>query len=70
MPVKGRLMAIEKQRIVVELIEGLLKKVLATEMKRYTRTLATLIKNPNIKSRKDKGTTRNLSTRDLRKIPR
>ena len=39
-------------------------------MKRTTRTLATLIKNPNIKSRKDEGTRRNLSVRDLWKIRR
>ena len=52
MPLKGRLMAIEKQTIVAKLTEGLLLKVLATEMKKDTRTSARFIKNPNIKSRK------------------
>ena len=62
MPIKGRLAVVEKQRIVAGLIEGLLIEVLATEMKRATRTLATFIKNPNIKSRKYKSTRSNLST--------
>ena len=37
-----------KKNIVAELREGLLIKVLATEMARDTRTLATFIKNSNI----------------------
>ena len=52
MPMKGRLKAIEKQRIVARLTTEFLIKVLATGMKRDTRTSATLIKNPDIKSRK------------------
>ena len=67
MPIKEHLTAIEKKRTVARQIEGLLIKVLATEMKIETRALATFTMNPNIKPRKDKGTIRVLSTRDLRK---
>ena len=52
MPIKGRLTAIEKQRIVAGLTEGLMIKALAKEMTRDTRTLTTFIKNPNIKYKK------------------
>ena len=58
MPIKGRLTVIKKQRIVAGLTEELFIKVLSTEMKRDSRTLATFIKNPNIKFRKDKDTRR------------
>ena len=70
MPIKERLTAIEKLRIVAGLTKGLLIKILATEMKRDIRTLPAITKNPNIKSNTDSGTRRNLSARDLRKIRR
>ena len=46
MPTKGQLTVTEKLRIVAGLIQGLLIKVLATEIKRDTKTLTTFIKNP------------------------
>lgn len=70
MPKKGRLTATEKQRIIAGLAEGLPIMNLATELERDPRTLATFVRNPNIKPRKDKGTRRNLTDRDLRKIRR
>ena len=70
MPKNGRLKVIEKQRIVAGLAEGLSIKDLATELERDPRTLASFVNNPNTKSRKDKGTRRNLSDRDIRKIRR
>ena len=71
MPLKRRLTAIKKHKSVGGLTEGLLIKVLDAEMKRNNRTLATcIIKNSNVKLRKDKGTRRNLSIRDLWKICR
>ena len=70
MPKNGRLKNNEKQRIASGLAEGLSIKNLATVMERDPRTLASYVKDPGTKSRKDKGTRRNLSDRDLRKIRR
>ena len=61
-------MAIGRQQIVARLTEGLLIKDLAREIKMDTRTLATFIKNPNDKFKKNKGGIRNLSAQGLRKI--
>ena len=60
MPEKGRLAAIEKQRIIARLAEGFSIEVSPTELKRDARTLAKFIRNLNIKYRKNKGTRRNL----------
>ena len=69
MPIKRRLTVIEKQRIVPVLAERLLmtEGVLISygDKKKDTITLAIFIKNPNIKSKKDKGTRRNHSLWDL-----
>ena len=65
MPLKGCLTAIENQKIVAELTEGLLIKVLVTEIKRNTIFLATFIRNSNIKFKKDKSPRRNLSSCNL-----
>ena len=70
MPKKGRLTATEKQETIAGLTEGLSIINLARELKRDPRTLATFVRYPNIKPRKDKGTRRNLTDRDLRKIRR
>ena len=64
------LTAIEKQSNVAGLTEGPLTKILPTDIKRDTKPLATFMKNPNIKLKKDKGTRRNLSARDLGNICR
>ena len=70
MPKKGRLTAPEKHRIVTGLAEGLTLFDLAKELDRDKRTLASFVEKPNATPRKDKGTRRNISPRDMRKIRR
>ena len=70
MPKKGRLTVPEKHRIVTGLAEGLTLFDLAKELDRDKRTLASFVEKPNATPRKDKGTRRNISPRDMRKIRR
>lgn len=70
MPRKGRLTAAEKTRIVSGLQEGLSLLEIAKEMGRDKRTLMSFVKNPSTKQRKDKGTRRGVSKRDIRQIGR
>ncbi|XP_076048296.1 uncharacterized protein LOC143029529 [Oratosquilla oratoria] len=70
MPRNVRLTATEKQRIVAGLAEGLTLLDLAKELGRDKRTLASFVEKPSTTPRKDKGTRRSISPRDMRKIRR
>ena len=70
MPKNGRLTATESQRTVAGLAEGLFLLNLAKELGRDKRTLESFIKKPDTTPRKDKGTKRNISPRDMRILRR
>ena len=66
----GRLTATERQRIIAGLAEGVTLLDLAKELGRDKRTLEAFIKKPDTKLRKDKGTRRNISPRDMQNLCR
>lgn len=70
MPPQRRLTAPEKTRIIQGLAEGLSLVHLAKELGRDARTLKSFTQNPTTKARRDKGTRRSISKRDLRNIGR
>lgn len=70
MPQKRRLTDAEKHRIIAGLAEGLTLQDLTKELGRDKRTLVSFVEKPAIAPRKDKGTRRSISPRDMRKIRR
>ena len=68
MPKNGQLNTTEKQRIVADLAEEQTILDLAKKLWMDKRTLVSFVEKPNKTPRKDKGTRKCISSRDMQKI--